>query len=70
MSFEANQKIQKHIIDKLLQWDRVEAFRGPVIAAQSDLRRGLLLNLREVEIKLVADGRVSHGDQNYIDSIY
>lgn len=53
------------IIDKLLLWDRVGDFYAQVIEAQSDLRCGLLRNPREVEVKLAADGRVSHEHQNY-----
>lgn len=56
--------MQTLIIDKLLQWDRVGSFHDQVIHAQSDLRRGLLLDPREVEVKLVGDGRVSHQRQN------
>lgn len=51
--------MERSIIDKLLQWDGVDSFRAAVTQAQYHLRCGLLLNPREVEVKLVVDGRVS-----------
>lgn len=60
--------MQTGIIDKLLEWGRLDSFSTLVIEAQSDLRRGLLLNPHEVEVKLANKGRVSH-DQNHCDSI-
>lgn len=56
---ETTQNMQTHIIEKLQQWDSTDDFRTPIIEAQSDLHRGWLLNPREVEVKLVADGQVS-----------
>ncbi|MCJ1466304.1 hypothetical protein MMC07_004923 [Pseudocyphellaria aurata] len=55
-SSENNQTMQTSIIDKLLQWERVESFRTLIIEAQSDLRCGLLLNPHEVEVKLAKRG--------------
>lgn len=58
--------MERSIIDKLLQWDGVVSFRDAVIQAQHDLRCGLLLNPREVEVKLVVDGRVSTSKPEYL----
>ena len=51
--------MQKCIIDRLLQWDGAQSFHGAITEVQSDLRRGLLLSPREVEVKLAVNGRVS-----------
>lgn len=51
--------MQKCIIDSLLQWDGAQSFHGAITEVQSDLRRGLLLSPREVEVKLAVNGRVS-----------
>ena len=69
MPLETTPNMQTRIIDKLLQWDRVENFRHFVIKAQSDLQRGLLRNPREVEVQLAADGRVSYKHQSYHTAI-
>lgn len=69
MPLATTPNMQTRIIDKLLQWDRVENFHRVVIEAQSDLQRGLLRNPREVEVQLAADGRVSHEYQSCCDSI-
>lgn len=61
--------MQTRIFDKLLQWNRIGSFYDPVIKAKSDLQRGLLLNAREVGVKLVVDGRVSPKLQTLLDSI-
>lgn len=61
--------MQACIFDKLLQWNRIDRFYGSVIKAQSDLQSGVLLNAREVGVKLVVDGRVSHKPQTLLDSI-
>ncbi|MCJ1261826.1 hypothetical protein MMC22_001694 [Lobaria immixta] len=61
---ETIQDMERSIIDKLLQWDGVDSFRAAVTQAQYHLRCGLLLNPREVEVKLVVDGRSSNQSQS------
>lgn len=67
--FENTQGMQTCVIDKLLQWDKIENFHAGVIEAQSDLRRGLLRNPREVEVRLAGLGLVSRKQtRNHCDS--
>lgn len=51
--------IKTYMIDPLMQLDGLEDFRDQILETESFLNRGLLYNVREVELKLAFDGQVS-----------